>query len=248
MIWLWQVFRWSILASLPRGHCPHHSCCHCDGETRTGDHRSPLRVSCYAHRPKTVTTSFQRGFPLLVWCESPHGSLPPPSLLIFAPLQKCAIFLWRVFELTATGPGMVMLGCSLLSTSPPMAAAQPSAAGRCRLMIGVSVQWSHISHHWSADQLTSWYTLAACSHCSHKSYSWQPWLPVGRNVTLIDVHWWSRYKHVSPLTPVNVKLWLFIKCGDNYTQFNLYHPENCQQTDNRCHEAVTPQVSHLLSE
>ena len=29
---------------------------------------------------------------------------PPPSLMpISAPLQKCAIFLWRVFELTATG-------------------------------------------------------------------------------------------------------------------------------------------------
>lgn len=76
------------------------------------------------------------------WSGVSHrtGSLPPPSLLISAPLQKCAIFLWRVFELTATGPGMVMLGYSLLSSAPPLAAAQPSAAGRCRLMIGASVQ------------------------------------------------------------------------------------------------------------
>ena len=59
----------------------HHSCCHWDGETLTADHSapSPLRVSCYAHRPKTVTTSFQRGFPLRRWTESPHWSLPPPS-------------------------------------------------------------------------------------------------------------------------------------------------------------------------
>ena len=65
-------------------------------------------------------------------------------------------------------------------------------------------------------------------------------------MSLIDVDWWSQHKHVCPLTPVQVKLWLFMfmKCGDSY----LYHPENCQQTDNRCHEAVTHQLSHLWSE
>ena len=108
-----------------------------------------------AHRSVSLVTltdqkqsqqAFSEAFHSAAGLSHRTGSLPPPSLLISAPLQKCAIFLWRVFELTATGPGMlvlvcsVMLGCSLLSSAPPMAAAQPSAAGRCRQMIGVSVQ------------------------------------------------------------------------------------------------------------
>lgn len=165
----------------------HHSCCHWDGETLTADHSapSPLRVSCYAHRPKTVTTSFQRGFPLRRWTESPHWSLPPPSLPISAPLQKCAIFLWRVFELTATGRCWCSARwCLAAFCWSPLLRWQLLSAQLREMPADDRSQGWVSDHQSSADQsLQLIHSIAACSHCSHTSYSWQPWLPVGQNVT-----------------------------------------------------------------
>ena len=96
---------------------------------------SPLRVSCYAHRPKTVTTSFQqqRGFPRRHQRESPHREPPPSSLSpISAPLQKCAIFLWRVFERPLSNVGVGLLGDAPVLSSDKAAAQGSADTEGCR--------------------------------------------------------------------------------------------------------------------
>ena len=79
MIWLWQVFRWSILAITRHGHCAPHSCCHWDGETRTGDHnwdRSGSLVTLLTKNSHNKLSARLSTSPR-VWVTAPGA--PPPS-------------------------------------------------------------------------------------------------------------------------------------------------------------------------
>ena len=187
MIWLWQVFRWSIL-STPHGHCVPSLVLSLGWWNSYCWSLCPQSAPCLLLRSPTKNShnklSARLSTPPLDWVTALE---PPPSLMpISAPLQKCAIFLWRVFELTATGRCWCsarwclaafcwspLLRWQLLSTQLREMPADDRSQG-----------WVSSDHQSSADQSVQLiHSIAACSHCSHTSYSWQAWLPVGQNVT-----------------------------------------------------------------
>ena len=138
MIWLWQVFRWSILAIIRHGHTAPHSCCHWDGETRTGDHnwvRSGSLVTLLTKNSHNKLSA-RLSSPPRVWVTAP-GAYPLPHANLRTVAKVCNFLVAGVWA-NCHWAMLVMLRCFLLASAPPMAAAQGSAvARRCRQMIGV---------------------------------------------------------------------------------------------------------------
>ena len=255
MIWLWQVFRWSILAITQHGHSAPHSVV--TGMVKLGlvittESAPGLLLRSW---PKTVTTSFQRGFPLRRGSESLHRE-PPPSLMpISALLQKCAIFLWRVFELTATGR---CWWCSAAFCSPPLlrwqllrlSCGQEMPADDRSLVS--SDHTSVITISWSS-RLTSWYSAATAVTLLFMTAMASCWPACHINWCSLAV---STLTCVSPdPSPSETRTFMIMKClygaMETTTQFNLYHPEKCHQTDNRlswsCHSSgISPFVRATL--
>ena len=186
MIWLWQVFRWSIL-STPHGHCVPSLVLSLGWWNSDCWSLRPQSAPCLLLRSPTKNShnklSARLSTPPLDWVTALE---PPPSLMpISAPLQKCAIFLWRVFELTATGRCWCSARwCLAAFCWSPLLRWQLLSAQLREMPADDRSQGWVSDHQSSADQsLQLIHSIAACSHCSHTSYSWQPWLPVGQNVT-----------------------------------------------------------------
>ena len=169
MIWAWQVFRMINTGHPAWSPRPHHSGV-VTGMVKLGLLITSLSapVSCYARRPETVTTSFQRGFPL--WITSRP---PPPTIANLRTVAKVCNFLvagvnWHL------SPGNVggLCDAPLLSLFTPTAAVQSSAVrlraggmpAEDRRPGGESSDQSSVS----ADQrVSSADTLPVCSPCSH---------------------------------------------------------------------------------
>ena len=134
MIWLWQVFRWSIL-STPHGHCVPSLVLSLGWWNSDCWSLRPQSAPCLLLRSPTKNShnklSARLSTPPLDWVTALE---PPPSLIAnLRTVAKVCNFLvagvwvnchWAMLVLCS-----VMLGCFLLVSAPPMAAAERSAAG-----------------------------------------------------------------------------------------------------------------------
>ena len=165
MIWLWQVFRWSILAITRHGHCGPHSCCHWDGETRTGDHnwdRSGSLVTLLTKNSHNKLSA-RLSTPPRVWVTAPGAS--PPS----CQSPHCC----KSVQFSCGGC-LSSLPLGDVGDAPLLSALLRSSDGSCwGLSCGQEMPASDrslVSSDHTSVITNSWsesHQLILCSHCSH---------------------------------------------------------------------------------